>query len=372
MRKQTLIKLILTLVILLNKIHSYAQSTSYQMLYNDGTFTKSINTGLQVGVVDGQQGTTQTGAATYTIPIKVTPGINGMEPKLAITYSSQNGNGLLGVGWNLSGLSSITLDNRNIYYDGKTAPINIAPTVSSDGTAFSLDGMRLIGRSGTYGWAGSTYSTELENYSLITAQGVANASCGCPLNFNIKTKDGLSMDYGDNGSNPDALILSYGNSYPIMWRLKRTTDNNGNYIDYKYSITTDGESKIDEINYTGNSTNNVATPFAKVKFIYSERSDPNIMYVVGSNSTNATTLKSKWLLDKIIITSDAQTVKTYKFNYAFDGIYSVLQEVKEIGSDNTELNSTILRYGNPKELDAANSNVVSTTTNNIRDRKSVV
>jgi len=44
---------------------------------------------------------TESGAATLSIPIQVPRGIGGMEPQLALNYSSQAGNGLLGLGWNL-------------------------------------------------------------------------------------------------------------------------------------------------------------------------------------------------------------------------------------------------------------------------------
>ena len=54
------------------------------------------------------------GAATYSVPIWTPPGPNGVTPSLSLGYSSQGGNGLAGVGWNLSAVSSIERCARTI------------------------------------------------------------------------------------------------------------------------------------------------------------------------------------------------------------------------------------------------------------------
>lgn len=43
-----------------------------------------------------------TGTGNFTIPIALPPGRNGFQPQLSLVYSTGNGNGPFGLGWNLS------------------------------------------------------------------------------------------------------------------------------------------------------------------------------------------------------------------------------------------------------------------------------
>src|SRR3954470_10999541 len=101
------------------------------------------------------------GAATYSVPLWTPPGPHGMQPNLALTYNSLGGNGELGIGWGLAGLSSIERCYRTIAQDGAGGAIT---RTNSD--VFCLDGRRLRLTGGTYGAAGSTYGTEIEDYSV--------------------------------------------------------------------------------------------------------------------------------------------------------------------------------------------------------------
>ncbi len=78
-------------------------------------------------------------------------------PSLAIAYDSRGGNGLLGVGFHLAGLSAIRRCGSTLAQDGKLAAVALT---SSD--RYCLDGHRLRLTSGSYGAAGSRYQTEVE------------------------------------------------------------------------------------------------------------------------------------------------------------------------------------------------------------------
>ncbi len=79
------------------------------------------------------------GAASYSIPITVPPGVNGLAPSLSLTYSSQGGNGLLGMGWGIGGLSVIHRCGATIEQDGFKGGVNYDAN-----DKFCLDGQRLI------------------------------------------------------------------------------------------------------------------------------------------------------------------------------------------------------------------------------------
>ncbi|MBL7713436.1 MAG: hypothetical protein JNL13_13270, partial [Chitinophagaceae bacterium] len=318
-----------------------AQSVSYSPLFDHTTFSRSIDLSKPVGAIDGAAGTSPSGAATYTIPIKMPPGTNGMAPQLSIVYNSQGGNGILGQGWSLSGLSVITRAGKDFYHDGK-----VAPATYTNDDAFVLDGQRLVATSGSSGAPGTTYRTEAESYAVITS----NESIGeGPRYFNVVSKDGTLMQYGYTD---DARFVNDDDTKIMMWRLNKIQDVNGNYISFHYD-NSDREPRLVKISYTGNADAGLS-PYNEINFIYRARIDGNQVYDAGSS------LNSTYLLWQIKVKGEGGDLfKTYQFNYGKNRLRSsYLKSVEEFASDNSKLNDTRFKYGEATpDMEVKSSNI---------------
>jgi hypothetical protein len=238
---------------------------SYAFTETTESTTLPVVTTYPVGTIVGSQGVSLTGAATYSFPITVSPGVSGMVPNLSVNYNSQGGEGLMGLGWGLSGLSGITRAPGDLYHETEITNIQF-----NSNDHFTLDGQRLISVSS------SEYRTEIESFSRITAYGTS----GDPTYFIVETKDGKTLEYGNTS---DSRIEAQGRSEGLIWNLNKITDKNGNYITITYyENNTTGEYYPLSINYTGTSS---LSPFNSITFDYQARNTSVESYVSGSKIT---------------------------------------------------------------------------------------
>jgi hypothetical protein len=156
------------------------------------------NSSDEVGATAGSFRVDESGGATYNIPIVTAPASGGVAPQLSLNYSSQGGNGTLGLGWSVSGLSAITRCRKTYEQDGVNGAINLGAT-----DRFCLDGQRLIAVDGIYGASGTEYRTEIDSQAKVTSYGGTLADG--PAYFEVKRKDGTVTEYGNTAS---ALIFS--------------------------------------------------------------------------------------------------------------------------------------------------------------------
>ena len=109
-------------------------------------FTRSVVSSQPVGSIPGQSSVTPDGAFSYSLPLRVPEGRLGMAPSLSLEYNSRAGNGVVGVGWDLVGVSRITRCRKTLAEDERIALVRLTPDDS-----FCLDGVKLMLVSGADG-----------------------------------------------------------------------------------------------------------------------------------------------------------------------------------------------------------------------------
>ncbi|MFH0842169.1 MAG: SpvB/TcaC N-terminal domain-containing protein [Bacteroidota bacterium] len=292
------------------------------------SINRAIDTSKEVGTTSVSASVSQMGGATINIPIFASPGTNGMTPSISLFYNSQSGNGILGYGWHIGGLSSIARTGRVLFYDNEAAGITYT---ASD--KFVLDGERLMVSEGTYGAANSVYFSESNPFSKITAYGTTGNG---PTYFKQETKGGITYEFGN--STDSRHFAGNVSSTVYAWRINKAVDNNGNYIRYNYS-NSEGENWLRSIEYTGNSQQSL-NPYDSLVFIYTIRTNDNSYYYAGYGH-----IPKSRLLHNIIVYCEGNQVRKYVFGYT-NGFYSQLVEITEYDRNGYKYNSTVIDWGN--------------------------
>lgn len=219
------------------------------------------------GSTEAQFNVTSDGAATYAVPIRVSPGTAGMEPKLALSYSSRAGASAVGNGWSVSGLSSIQRGPRNIRDDGQVRGVQL-----DDRDALYLDGEKLILTALNASDGSKEYRSRIDNYSRIRAFEFGKTG---PTRFRVETRSGLILSFGGT----DNSKVKLPNGTILTWLCDGIEDRSGNYISFLYRV--DGlEYHISEVAYTGNRKTG-QSPYAFVTFNYVHVPSYELRYVTG-------------------------------------------------------------------------------------------
>ena len=264
----------------------------------------------KVGTLAGEFRVAESGAATYRIALPLPAGTAGATPSLGLQYNSQRGNGLLGIGWTLDGLSAISRCRQTFAQDGKAQPLTFM-----DKDRFCLDGQRLLltddSPTQTYGAPNSKYKTEIDGFLTVTAK---DGSAGQPDYFEVVRKDGSVSRYGAKGAsaaeqrvyNPGGAVVDK----VLTWALQVVRDSVGNRIVYSYTADEQGH-RISKISYAYGSGN---TARAEVDFTYEGRQDDTVGYLAGYK------LQSTQRLEEITVHSAGSTgglvaLRKYKLRY---------------------------------------------------------
>ena len=245
-----------------------------------------------VGSLEGSFSVPANGSSNYAISILSPPGINDLKPNLALKYNSNSGNGYLGLGWNLAGLSSI--HRCQVEKEGMYRPVYL-----NNSDRFCLDGVELALVGGVYGEDKSEYRTVDESFRKIIAFSSSTVSSG-PSYFRVFAKDGSITEYGNSISSKS---FADNENAIYRWSVSKKKDRAGNFIQYDYE-NSNNEHKIKRISY-----NNELSYF---EFSYEDRGD----YFSYYNFNSIHSVKSR--ISKISAFTDSSLIWEYSLTYHSD------------------------------------------------------
>lgn len=242
---------------------SAPQSPNYTMLEIDPFFNPQTPYGVtnwepedcsiqgRLGFYPMDFDVNENGAAVISMPLEFPEGINGMTPHLSLNYNSQGGNGIMGLGWSLGGMSKISRVPYTYMYDDSCHAVKF-----SNLDELALDGVVL--RKGSKDGK-VCYYPEIYDYSIVYP---INSEGNYDNGFRVLKRDGNVYTYDAK------YYLQSQISTPIEWHLSRVEDPFGNYIEYEYkNDRSDGAFYPNVIRYTGH---NGQSPKYEIRFEYAQ------------------------------------------------------------------------------------------------------
>jgi len=219
-----------------------------------------------------------TGTGNFTVPISLPPGRNGFQPQLNLVYSTGNGNGPFGFGWNLSvpGVTRKTSKGIPRYRDDSTK--------SEDWDTFILSGAEdLVPVPGAPSGA-ARYRPRTEGLFARIERVHSRTDKDNDDYWKVRSKDGLISFYGTPGQagNDPAVIADPADKIKrtkvFAWKLTLTEDPFGNRIEYAYRRDSAEEGPrhwdqlyLETIRYVDYTNDQGGTDFlVSVSFIYDE------------------------------------------------------------------------------------------------------
>ncbi|MDD5292001.1 MAG: toxin TcdB middle/N-terminal domain-containing protein, partial [Candidatus Omnitrophica bacterium] len=267
-----------------NKKDSSAKD-SLQAVGNGGSPANNAYSDFNAGALQNLQPSLFTGALTYSVPISVPAGRKGIQPNVVLVYSSQSGNGILGMGWSLE-LGCIERSTKN----GVPAYNNSQDTFifKSGGSTTELVNI-----------GGNEYRAKIEgSFMKFTLSG----------NYWIaKDKGGTTYYFGQAQSSQQAV-----DSDVFKWCLDKVKDVLGNYMALTY-IKDANQIYPDKINYTGYSGENNLNPAFEVDFDYSDSVREDYSFSYRSNFL----IRTNKLLQAVTVKQNGARIRKYSLSYEY-------------------------------------------------------
>ena len=327
-------------------------SALLNIILSVNTYLVSQTITLDVGVIEGSFSVSPSGAATYQIPLECPSVLSNMQPNISLVYNSQGSDGVMGMGWQISGISSITQGSKSIFSDNSISGFNIL-----NKEKFFLNGNPLLLVSGIYGADGAVYQTENKDFSRIVSNGQNNSPL-YPNSFIVNTKDGRTIDFSvvDRATHKTNPIRGIPSPVPYRWLPKLETDLQGNLIKYSYMSYSPRSSLIHQtvltrIEYGGNLVNTYFPVRGEpeyayktsIQFVYEDKS------IVKKTYINDYYFEEGKLLKQIIIRNRVNTthevLRTYDFTYKLENDKYLLTTINLKNGNESKVNPTQITWG---------------------------
>lgn len=256
------------------------------------------------------------GSANFAVPIKVTPGTAGVEPKISLAYSNRGGVGVAGFGWSVSGVSAIQRGARNLPDDGTVRGVRF-----DEHDALLFDGEKLVAV-GQPSADRREFRTRVDSLSRVIAHGWTALG---PSSFTVETRAGLILQFGRTA---DALVKLPGERV-LIWLCNRIEDRSGNYMTISYA-SSGTDYRVTQIAYTGNTRSNPPLlPYATLTFEYETLVPQELRFALGE------TVDTRHRLKSISSRYGSERFRRYELHHApIEGRSALrLTQIDEYGSD---------------------------------------
>lgn len=252
------------------------------------------------------------GRFTTSVRFEV-PAYRELTPGIGLSYGSNAGNSVVGVGWRLDGLSAIE----------RSRPRNGVPRYTS-GDTFTIDGADLEACSGNSPGCryGGTHMSRIEAFRRITYDATSDA-------WIVWSKDGTRSRYR-------SIIRRPGTTTTFRWVLDSVTDTHGNRVDYDYICPRSNECYPSTITYGegvacgySDAPPGKPVPGGSIRFRWEDRSDV-VSHAIGGGIAELTRR-----LASVEVRMHQGIYAVYDLHYGVSASSgsSILTSVQHFGSD---------------------------------------
>lgn len=264
-----------------------------------GSVIAQTSQSTSVGSVSASFNVSSLGAAVYNIAIDAPTG-GTLDPKIVLSYNSQNGYGHAGYGFSLTGIPVITRTSKTLSQDGSVRGVK-----GQSGDAYSYNGKRMVLISGIDGSDGAVYQPLGNPHIKIILHG--NDNSGTNTHFEVHDEQGVVTNYGD--SSVSRLEVSVGsNKQTMAWYITNIEDARGNFAVYSYENTNNNVRPIG-INYGINKKKSRGIS-CYIKFQYEELGVAASPFMIGGATGNI----DKRLVS-ITTSTNSSVFRKYTFTY---------------------------------------------------------